>query len=111
MDHKQGVLTVSRAGKVFTAVALIEAITWAGLLVGMYLKYGTGSTDLGVWLFGRLHGVAFISYVVVAIIAGAQLRWSLWALLLALFAAIPPLFTLPLELWYRKRGLLAQPSA
>jgi hypothetical protein len=30
---------------------------------------------------------------------------------LALLAAIPPLFTLPLELWYRKRGLLTLPLA
>ena len=103
--------TTTWAGKAFAAIALIEAFTWAGLLAGMYLKYGSGSTDLGVWLFGRLHGLAFISYVVVAIVAGSQLRWPLWALLLALLAAIPPLFTLPLELWYRKRGLLTLPLA
>src|SRR5690606_26401181 len=81
--------------------------TWAGLLVGMLLKYGTGTTGLGVWLFGRLHGAAFLVYVVVAFIAGARLRWPMWALLLAVLAAIPPLATLPLEYWYRRRGLLA----
>ena len=98
------------AGKVFAAIALFEAFTWAGLLVGMYLKYGIGTTDLGVWLFGRLHGVAFLSYVAVAVVVGSRLRWPLWALLLALFAAIPPLLTLPLELWFRKRGLLSSPA-
>ncbi|MDE2408030.1 MAG: DUF3817 domain-containing protein [Xanthomonadaceae bacterium] len=97
---------VPMAGKAFAAVALIEAFTWAGLLVGMYLKYVSGSTDLGVWLFGRLHGLAFLSYLVLAFVAGAQLRWPVWALLLAILAAIPPLFTLPLEWWYRRRGLL-----
>lgn len=94
------------AGKAFAVIALIEAFTWAGLLVGMYLKYVSGTTDLGVWLFGRLHGVAFLTYLVVAFVAGTQLRWPLWALLLAIFAAIPPLFTLPLEWWFRRRGLL-----
>lgn len=98
------------AGKAFAAIALFEAFTWAGLLVGMYLKYGIGSTDLGVWLFGRLHGLAFLTYVVVAVVVGSRLRWPLWALLLALFAAIPPLLTLPLELWFRKRGLLSSPA-
>ena len=88
-------------------VALVEAGTWAGLLVGMLLKYGTGTTDLGVWLFGRLHGAAFLLYVAVVMVAGAKLRWPMWALLLALLAAIPPLATLPLELWYRRRGLLS----
>ena len=98
---------LSGAGRLFSIVALIEAFTWAGLLVGMYLKYVSGSTELGVWLFGRLHGGAFLLYLVVAIGAGARLRWPLWALLLAVLAAIPPLVTLPLEFWYRRRGLLS----
>ena len=96
------------AGKLFAAVALFEAFTWAGLLVGMYLKYASGTTDAGVWLFGRLHGGAFLLYLVVTIGAGARLRWPLWALLLAILAAIPPLVTLPLEYWFRRRGLLSQ---
>jgi len=97
---------LSPAGRLFSVVALIEAFTWAGLLVGMYLKYVSGTTDVGVWLFGRLHGGAFLLYLVVAIGAGARLRWPVWALLLAVLAAIPPLATLPLEYWYRRRGLL-----
>lgn len=100
--------TLAPAGRMFAIVAFIEAATWAGLLLGMLLKYGTGTTDLGVWLFGRLHGMAFLVYVAVAIVAGAKLRWPLWALLLALLAAIPPLATWPLEIWYRRRGLLSQ---
>jgi len=98
---------IAPAGRLFSIVALVEAATWAGLLVGMLLKYGTGTTDLGVWLFGRLHGAAFLVYVAVAFIAGARLRWPMWALLLAVLAAIPPLATLPLERWYRRRGLLS----
>ena len=95
------------SGKLFVAIALIEALTWTGLLVGMYLKYVSGTTDLGVWLFGRLHGAAFLAYVVICFIVGARLRWPMWALLLAVLAAIPPLATWPLELWYRRRGLLS----
>jgi integral membrane protein len=97
------------AGRVFAIVAFFEAFTWAGLLAGMVLKYGTGTTELGVWLFGRLHGAAFLAYVAVAVVVGVRLRWPLWALLLALLAAIPPLATLPLEIWYRRRGLLSAP--
>jgi len=98
---------MSPIGKLFATVAFIEAFTWAGLLVGMYLKYASGTTDLGVWLFGRLHGAAFLLYIVVAFIAGARLRWPMWALLLAVLAAIPPLVTLPIEYWFRRRGLLS----
>lgn len=97
---------MTAAGKAFAAIALIEAFTWAGLLVGMYLKYVSGTTDLGVWLFGRLHGLAFLAYLMIAIVAGSRLRWPLWALLVAIFAAIPPLLTVPLEWWFKRRGLL-----
>lgn len=93
--------------RLFTIAALIEALTWAGLLLGMFLKYVTDTTDLGVWLFGRLHGGAFLFYVVVTVVAAWRLRWPLWATALAILAAIPPLVTLPLEIWFRRLGLLA----
>ena len=31
-------------------------------------------------------------------------------MLLALLAAVPPLVTVPLELWYRRKGLLSDPA-
>lgn len=96
------------AGKLFAAAALIEGVTWAGLLIGMLLKYGTGTTELVVWLFGRLHGLAFLFYVVVTLYAWMKLRWPLWAVLLALLAAVPPLVTVPLEIWFRRIGLLSE---
>jgi integral membrane protein len=96
-----------RIFRTFTIVARFEAFTWAGLLFGMYLKHVLEVTDVGVWVFGRLHGVAFLAYCVVAIVASARLQWPWWATLLAVLAAIPPLVTLPLELWFNKIGLLA----
>ncbi|MBD5382739.1 MAG: DUF3817 domain-containing protein [Clavibacter sp.] len=74
-------------------IAVIEAITWTGLLVGMFLKYVTETTELGVYVFGRLHGAAFVLYVIVTAVA-----------------AIPPLATLPLEVGLRRRGYLRQPA-
>jgi len=94
-------------GRAFAWVAFIEALTWAGLLLGMWLKYGPVANDAVVWLFGRLHGVAFMVYVVVAVLAAVRLRWPWWAALLAVAAAVPPLVTLPLEWWFRRRGLLS----
>jgi integral membrane protein len=91
---------------IFTVVARFEALTWTGLLIGMFLKYGMETTELGVWLFGRLHGLAFLIYVVVSIIAAFRLRWPWWCGVLAVLAAVPPLVTFPLELWFRRKGLL-----
>ena len=99
---------LSATGKTFAAVALLEGVTWAGLLLGMLLKYGTGTTEALVKVFGPLHGAAFLLYVAVALVAWIRQRWPLWAVLLALVAAIPPLVTVPLELWYRRKGLLGQ---
>lgn len=100
--------TISFTGRVFSVIALIEALTWAGLLIGMYLKYVSGTTEAGVWLFGRLHGVAFIVYVIACLVCSARLRWPWWATVLAFLAAIPPLVTLPLEIFYKRRGLLSR---
>lgn len=96
----------SPIGVLFAVVAFFEACTWAGLLVGMFLKYVTGTTEMGVWLFGRLHGGAFMLYVVMTIVAAVSLRWKWWLALLALLAAIPPLVTVPLEIWLHRTGRL-----
>ncbi len=93
-------------GRLFAAVAFIEAMTWAGLLVGMWMKYGPMANVALVKLFGPLHGVAFLVYVAVTLFAAVRLRWPWWASALALLAAIPPLVTLPLEWWFKRRGLL-----
>lgn len=99
--------SLSPAGRLFAIAAFAEGLTWAGLLVGMLLKYGTQTTDVGVWLFGRLHGAAFLFYVVVTLLSAMRLRWPWWAWTLALLAAVPPLVTVPLEMWFRRIGLLA----
>jgi len=73
-------------GRVFAVVALFEAFTWAGLLVGMYLKYHAAEpTTAGVALFGPVHGVAFMVYVVVTVLAavscagrGGPPAWRCW---------------------------------
>lgn len=97
---------LSPMGRLFAVAAFFEGLTWAGLLIGMLLKYGTGTTELGVWLFGRLHGAAFLFYLVIALVAAVRLRWPWWAWILALLAALPPLLTVPLEMWFRHIGLL-----
>ncbi|MEL7978185.1 DUF3817 domain-containing protein [Isoptericola sp. F-RaC21] len=101
---------LSVVGRVFAVVAVIEAFTWAGLLVGMFLKYVTETTEAGVWLFGRLHGAAFVAYVVVALVAAVKLRWGWFRALVALAAAVPPLTTLLAEWWLRRTGHLSAPT-
>ena len=106
MNHSQP----TGIGKLFSIIALLEGLTWAGLLIGMFLKYTTKTTELGVTIFGPLHGIVFISYVVVTVLAAVRLRWPLWAALVAMLAAVPPLVTIPMEIWFKRRGLLADPA-
>jgi integral membrane protein len=94
-------------GKLFSIIALLEGITWAGLLFGMFLKYTLKTSTLGVSIFGPLHGIVFISYVLVTLLAAMRLRWPLWATLIAIVSAVPPLVTIPMEIWFKRRGLLS----
>jgi integral membrane protein len=93
-------------GRWFAIAAGVEAVTWLGLLVGMYLKYVSETTDAGVMIFGRLHGAAFIAYVIVTFVAAGRLPWSWKVTTLALAASIPPLTTLVFEVGAERRGLL-----
>ena len=93
-------------GRIFAVVALVEAFTWAGLLVGMFLKYVTETTTAVVSVFGALHGAAFVAYSLVALITWWRLRWSAPVGIVALVAGVPPLGTLAFEVWVARRGLL-----
>jgi len=91
-------------------MAFVEATTWLGLLVGMFLKYVTQTTDVGVSIFGALHGGAFLAYVAVVGISFFVLRWPWWVAGIALAAAVPPLVTIPVERWMRLSGYLGRPA-
>ncbi len=101
--------TTSRIGQIFTIAAFVEAATWIGLLVGMYLKHLSGSTEIGVRIFGPLHGYVFLAYLVIAVLAARSLQWGGKILTLAVLAAIPPLMTIPFEMWMRRTGRLSAP--
>lgn len=84
----------------FRTVAVAEALSWIGLLAGMFVKYGLETSELGVQVFGPIHGAVFVAYVVVAGTASRVLRWSPATTLLALVASVPPLATV----WFERRA-------
>jgi integral membrane protein len=92
-----GDVTPRTAATVFRIVAVAEALSWIGLLAGMYVKYVPETTELGVKIFGPIHGGIFLLYVVVALVASRVLRWSPRTTLLALICSIPPLATVWFE--------------
>lgn len=92
--------------RAYVALAIVEAFTWAGLLIGMLLEHVLDVTEWGVTIFGPLHGGAFLLYGLVTLIAAVKFRWGFWVTVLALAAAVPPLTTIPMEIWLRRNGKL-----
>ena len=93
----------------FRRVAIAEAITWALLLIGMFLKYVTETTELGVRIFGMVHGVVFIAYGLIALATWINQKWSLRTGLMALVSAIPPFATILFDRSAEAAGQLEGP--
>ncbi|MFB9680775.1 DUF3817 domain-containing protein [Streptosporangium vulgare] len=87
--------------RLFRYVAIAEACSWAGLLVGMYVKYVVAAGDLGVKIFGPVHGALFVLYLAAVLYAARQARWSLGTVVVGLVCSVPPLATL----WFERRML------
>lgn len=83
-----------------------EAITWALLLAGMWLKYGPAQNGLGVAIAGSLHGAAFLAYLFVGFIVGTNQRFRWRELILGGLSSIAPFATIPYDRWVERRGLL-----
>jgi integral membrane protein len=101
-------MTTKTLTKAFRAVALLEAVSWLGLLTGMYFKYIADTTEVGVKVFGPIHGTIFIGYVLLSLLVTRRLRWPIrWTALLALAASVPPFATVAFEVWAQRTGRLA----
>lgn len=94
----------------FQVVAILEAISWAGLLTGMYFKYLTDAGELGVKVFGPIHGGIFVAYLLLTLLLSRTLHWSRGTTLAGLVCSIPPFATVVFEVWAWRSGRLAVPS-
>lgn len=96
----------------FRRVAVAEAVTWALLLAGMFVKYATAAADVGeswVRVAGMAHGLVFVAYCLVTLVVAVDRRWSPVRLLLGLGSAVPPFLTLWFERYAGRRGWLDGP--
>ena len=102
-DRDDGGMTPKR---LFSVFAIGEAITWTLLLLGMFLKYVTQTTEVMVSIGGGVHGFMFLAYCVTTVFVGVSQRWGMGAIVLGLGSAIIPYATIPFEVWARRRNLL-----
>ncbi|QSB07100.1 DUF3817 domain-containing protein [Natronoglycomyces albus] len=85
--------------KIFRVVAIAEACSWAGLLIGMYFKYLGGGNDIGVAIFGPIHGALFMAYLLAVLVSARLHSWPLKELLIGGICSVPPFATL----WFDHR--------
>ncbi len=81
----------------FRIAAIAEAFSWVGLLLGMFFKYVVVQNEIGVKIFGPIHGALFLAYLVTVLLAANSHGWTRKRLIYGLLASIPPLFTLWFE--------------
>lgn len=93
-----------RHARAFRAIAIAEAVSWAGLVIGMLFKYVLSDNEIGVKVFGPIHGTVFLLYVATVFVVRRPLRWPFGVTAAALVASIPPLFTWFFEIWARRTG-------
>ncbi|MFP5021502.1 DUF3817 domain-containing protein [Pseudonocardia phyllosphaerae] len=101
----------STLARILRIVAVAEACSWVGLLIGMFVKWVLAISPIGVQIMGPIHGVLFIAYLLVTVAAGFVFRWRPVYLLIGLLASLPPLTTLWFESHARRAGRLAPRTA
>lgn len=96
----------------FRFFAVLEALSWFGLLVGMAFKYlPAEGNEIGVKIFGPIHGGVFVLFLLAALLAARELEWNWKTTVLALLSSIPPFFTVIFEVWAVRAGKLGELSA
>jgi integral membrane protein len=93
------------AARWFRIIAFAEAVSWVGLLAGMYFKYlGSPRTEIGVKVFGMVHGLIFIAFIVTGLLVGMAAKWPPRTWLLGLLASVVPLASVIFLIWIERSG-------
>lgn len=92
----------------FRTLARAEAVTWTLLLLGMFLKYVTETTEVLVRVGGGLHGFVFLAYCATTVLVAVDRRWSPGRLAAGLGSAVVPYLTVPFERSAERAGLLGE---
>ncbi|WP_069163176.1 DUF3817 domain-containing protein [Nocardia altamirensis] len=102
---------LSTPAKRFRFIAVLEAISWVFLIIGMVFKRLPEPVLWPVKVFGMTHGIIFVLFVIATVMAARELGWNAKTTVLSLLSSIPPFFTLLFEIWAVRAGKLAELSA
>nr|WP_174552943.1 DUF3817 domain-containing protein [Nocardia amamiensis] len=110
MGRMGNVFDLSTVAKRFRFIAVLEAISWVLLIIGMVFKRIPEPVMWPVKVFGMTHGIVFIMFVILAIVTARELRWNAKTTVLALLSSIPPFCTVLFEVWAVRSGQLGELS-
>ncbi|MBF6222372.1 DUF3817 domain-containing protein [Nocardia abscessus] len=110
MGRMGNVFDLSTVAKRFRFIAVLEAISWFLLIIGMVFKRIPEPVLWPVKVFGMTHGIVFVLFVISAIVAARELGWNLKTTALALLSSIPPFCTVLFEVWAVRTGQLGELS-
>nr|WP_174189024.1 DUF3817 domain-containing protein [Nocardia barduliensis] len=111
MGRMGNVFDLSTVAKRFRFIAVLEAVSWFLLIIGMVFKRIPEPVLWPVKVFGMTHGIVFVLFVISAIVAARELGWNVKTTVLALLSSIPPFCTVLFEVWAVRTGQLGELSA
>lgn len=79
--------------KILRILAILEALSWAALLVAMYFKWIKG-IETYMRPVGNIHGYFFIGFVIFVMLVGKKMKWKSSEIIWSLLSSILPLGTI-----------------
>ncbi len=101
---------VSTVAKRVRLFGLLEAPSWALLLLGSVLKRLPEPITWPVMVFGMLHGLIFVLYAISLLLAWREFEWPGKTILLGLVSAVVPFSSVWFERWAIRSGQLGELS-
>lgn len=90
--------TDKEAWGVYRFAAFVEAGTWALLISAIiYRRIGLPEADSVVSFAGRVHGMAFVVYIIFVLVVARSMEWGIGRIALATAAGSPPFGSLVFE--------------
>ncbi|HWI05427.1 MAG TPA: DUF3817 domain-containing protein [Acidimicrobiales bacterium] len=74
----------------FRIVALLEAVSYLGLLAATIFHRVLDGSDAGISVLGPIHGILFLAYVLLALLIREEQAWSVGQLILVLVLSAVP---------------------
>lgn len=101
---------VSTVAKRVRLFGTLEAFSWALLLTGSVLKRLPEPITWPVMVFGLLHGLLFLLFVLNVFLASREFEWPGKTLVLGLLSSVVPFTSAWFERWAIKSGQLGELS-